>query len=487
MALLNKAGSGRVGFFRSIRLRIFLTVVAVYVLFCIVFSHFVFNIWEQYWLRQRQAETSRYCNLIASEISYAQREGTSLSNYLRTEMQDSSRMYSYLRLMILNDKGQVLYDSSQARNGSYMINDEVLSALAGTSASGLEEGIYRLAVPIQSDVDQQIIGVVCAFAGTEQLQQTVKYGEDLVVMAEFFLGLIVIVGLYFLIALQTKPLEKILRWLKLFKSPERDEFKPKFKIQDEYAEIVDSVEQATKDLQTVDRSRKEFVSNVSHELKTPLSSIKVLTESLLLQESAPEEVYREFLQDINSEIDRMNNIVNDLLTLVRLEEREKALNLSNFDLIDLIEAVFKRLSPLAQDRGISMVLDTEFTSLEVEADETKLTLAISNLIQNAIKYNKDQGKITVYVKKTIGFALITVEDTGIGIDAEHFDKLFDRFYRVDKARDRQTGGSGLGLSIVRQVVNLHNGEISVESKPGVGSRFTVKLPLEQDIEGEDDV
>ena len=134
-----------------------------------------------------------------------------------------------------------------------------------------------------------------------------------------------------------------------------------------------------------------------------------------------------------------------------------------------------------------MVLDTEFTSLEVEADETKLTLAISNLIQNAIKYNKDQGKITVYVKKTIGFALITVEDTGIGIDAEHFDKLFDRFYRVDKARDRQTGGSGLGLSIVRQVVNLHNGEISVESTPGVGSRFTVKLPLEQDIEGEDDV
>jgi len=389
--------------------------------------------------------------------------------------------------MVLNDEGQVLYDSSQARTGSYLINDEVLSALSGASASAQDESVYRLAVPIRDDQDSQVYGIVCAFASMDQLQQSVKTGEDLVIMVELMLGLITVVLMYLLIWGQTKPLGRIIRWLKLFKNPERDEVKPKFRIHDEYAEIVDSVEQATKDLQNVDRSRKEFVSNVSHELKTPLSSIKVLTESLLLQSSAPEEVYREFLQDINSEIDRMNNIVNDLLTLVRLEEKEKALNLSTFDLNELIEAILKRLGPLAEERRIAMDLDSDEESLEVEADETKLTLAISNLIQNAIKYNKDEGSVTVYLKKDLHFAYITVEDTGIGIEPEHYDKLFDRFYRVDKARDRQTGGSGLGLSIVRQIVTLHDGEITVDSVPGSGSRFTIRLPLEQALEMEEDV
>ena len=145
----------------------------------------------------------------------------------------------------------------------------------------------------------------------------------------------------------------------------------------------------------------------------------------------------------------------------------------------------KRLKPLAQEKNVELVLESA-RNVEVEADETKLTLALSNLIQNGIKYNKEGGQVKVSIDSDHMNAVIVVSDTGIGIDETHFAKLFQRFYRVDKARDREAGGSGLGLSIVRQIVMLHKGTISVESQVGEGSSFTVKLPLIQTVEQEDE-
>ena len=189
-------------------------------------------------------------------------------------------------------------------------------------------------------------------------------------------------------------------------------------------------------------------------------------------------MYKEFLQDINSEIDRMTNIVNDLLTLVRLEEGGSVLNLSTFNLADLVDDILKRLKPLADQRSITLSREGS-PNVQVEADATKLTLAISNLVQNGIKYNRDNGKVTVVLEQSGPNALISVSDTGIGIEEENFDKLFQRFYRVDKARDRAAGGTGLGLSIVRQIVTLHKGVISVSSTVGKGSTFLIKMPVEQ--------
>ena len=227
-------------------------------------------------------------------------------------------------------------------------------------------------------------------------------------------------------------------------------------------------------------SRQEFVSNVSHELKTPLSSIKVLSDSILIQEpdSVPKEMYVEFLRDINSEVDRMTDIINDLLTLVRMNRQEVELKPVEINLTDMVGDIVKRLEPIAKAKNISIIYN-RVKDVSAEIEETKLSLAVSNLIENGIKYNSEEGKVEVTVDADHQNAFITVSDNGIGIAEEEIGKIFDRFYRVDKNRDRETGGTGLGLSIVRSAVLMHNGSIKVSSKENEGTTFVIIIPLKQ--------
>ena len=228
----------------------------------------------------------------------------------------------------------------------------------------------------------------------------------------------------------------------------------------------------------MDPSRQQFVSNVSHELKTPLSSIKVLSESILLQEDVPKEMYVEFLHDINSEIDRMSAIINDLLTLVKLDQKEIPLNFAETDLNKVMEDIIKRMTPLAAAKQIQIHYSKEKDVL-AEADEMKLTLAISNLVDNAVKYTPEGGSVTVVLDADHQNAFITVSDTGIGIPEDEINRIFERFYRVDKTRDRETGGTGLGLSITYATVMMHNGSIKVNSKEEEGTSIQMRIPLRQ--------
>ncbi|MEG0326601.1 MAG: ATP-binding protein, partial [Cellulosilyticaceae bacterium] len=210
--------------------------------------------------------------------------------------------------------------------------------------------------------------------------------------------------------------------------------------------------------------------------KTPLSSIKVLTESLIFQDNAPVEMYKEFFMDINSEIDRLNNIITDLLTLVRLDQKEIPINIINTNLNEMTQAILKRLIPLAKKKDIKLIYESH-KDIFVEIDEMKLTLAISNLIENAIKYTPEGGEVRVILQSDLQDVFITVQDTGIGIAKEEQSRIFERFYRTDKTRNRETGGTGLGLSITYRTVIMHNGSIQVESEEGKGSIFTVQIPL----------
>jgi signal transduction histidine kinase len=245
---------------------------------------------------------------------------------------------------------------------------------------------------------------------------------------------------------------------------------------DEYAILAKAFNNMTEKLEQVDKTRNEFVSNVSHEMKTPLSAMKVLSESILLQDSAPEEMYREFLQDINSEVDRMTNLTNDLLALVKIDQREQGLNILPVDLNQMVEEILKRLSPLAEKKNIALIYEAE-RQVQIFADDIKLSLAVSNIVDNGIKYTPKGGTVKVNVNSDYQSALITIQDTGIGIPEEEHDKIFNRFYRVDKTRDRETGGTGLGLAISHSIVLLHNGSIRINSSQDEGSVFIIKLPL----------
>ena len=230
-------------------------------------------------------------------------------------------------------------------------------------------------------------------------------------------------------------------------------------------------------MQTLEDSRQEFVSNVSHELKTPMTSMKVLADSLIQQgDQVPAELYREFMQDIVAEIDRENVIISDLLSLVKLDKKAAQLQITTVSINELLEIIMKRLKPLALQRNIELIFES-FRPVTAEIDEVKLSLGLTNLIENGIKYNKDDGWIRVTLNADHKYFYVKVADSGVGIPEDCQDQVFDRFYRVDKARSRDTGGTGLGLAITKSVVSLHNGEIKLYSKVGEGTTFTLRVPL----------
>ena len=245
----------------------------------------------------------------------------------------------------------------------------------------------------------------------------------------------------------------------------------------ETEEISANINAMLKNMKLLDESRQEFVSNVSHELKTPLTSMKVLADSLTAQEGAPVELYQEFMVDIASEIERENKIITDLLSLVKMDKAADSINISSVNVNELLELIMKRLMPIAEKQKIELVLES-FRPVTAEIDETKMSLALTNLIENAVKYNdKPDGWVHVSLNADHQYFYVKVEDNGIGIPEESLDHIYERFYRVDKSHSREIGGTGLGLAITRNVILMHRGAIKAFSTEGEGTIFTVRIPL----------
>ena len=243
----------------------------------------------------------------------------------------------------------------------------------------------------------------------------------------------------------------------------------------ELTPLLEAMDRQNKEKEAVSNMRKEFSANVSHELKTPLTSMKVLADSLVGQENVPIELYQEFMQDITDEIDRENRIITDLLSLVKLDKKAN-LNIELVNINDLLELILKRLRPIGAKRNIDLILDS-FRPVHAEIDETKLTLAISNLVENGIKYNVDGGWVRVSLNADHKYFYVTVADSGRGIPEDSIDHIFERFYRVDKSHSTEIDGTGLGLAITRSAILMHHGAIKVYSKEGEGATFSVRIPL----------
>ena len=246
---------------------------------------------------------------------------------------------------------------------------------------------------------------------------------------------------------------------------------------DEVAQLGEAFNAMAERLESLDQARNEFVANASHELRTPLSAVKVLSQSLQHSGENLPPIYMEFLQDIGDEIDRLDNIVEDLLTLVQLDVPETKVVRDDVELSDIVGRIISHLTPLASEKQIEIEVSMD-GPCPYYGDGDKLYQVFFNLIHNAVKYTPEKGTVWVGVGCTDQEARITVQDTGIGMDPKEIPHIFDRFYRVDKARSRATGGTGLGLSIAHKIVALHGGRIEVTSDTGKGSTFTVILPLQ---------
>ncbi|MCT4594312.1 MAG: cell wall metabolism sensor histidine kinase WalK [Anaeromicrobium sp.] len=229
--------------------------------------------------------------------------------------------------------------------------------------------------------------------------------------------------------------------------------------------------------QELDNMRKEFVANVSHELKTPLTSIKSYTETLLDGALEEKDLAVSFLQVVNSEADRMNGLVRDLLQLSRLDSKKVLWNKKNSNLVKIGQDAVNKMEITAQNKNQTLSFITKNQFLSVYVDKDRIEQVIINIISNAIKYTPSEGHIQVKVYKDKNYAVASIKDNGIGIPKKAIPRLFERFYRVDKARSREMGGTGLGLSIAKQIVVAHDGEIFVESKEGMGTEVFIKIPI----------
>lgn len=438
----------------------------------LVMSQFLIASFQKHYFDEQWSQMYRKANTIATDIVVSGFFNDENKSYLGT-----IKALTDGRTRIINQNGSVVFDSNYLETGKLYASEGILEALKGQSKNyySAENNAGKVVVPIYQLDSKEILGAVLITNSFENITEAM---DDLKRIASLIAVCIVVVIIplsFWSATILTNPLKRLIRYITGITEGHIDD-KSTIKGYNEIEEISVSFNRMIHKLFEVEDNRQQFVANVSHELKTPLSSVKVLAESLLSQENVPVEIYREFLEDINNEVDREAKIINDLLTLVTLDKKDNNLNISAVNINDLVEAILKRLKPLAGKKNIQMIYES-YRSIIAEVDETKLSLAISNLIENAIKYNEDFGLITTTLNADHKDFELVVKDTGIGIPEDSIDKIFERFYRVDKMRARDTGGTGLGLSIVQKSVMMHSGTVKCESVLDKGTKFIVRIPL----------
>lgn len=322
-----------------------------------------------------------------------------------------------------------------------------------------------------------IIGVLLLVSPIEEIMQNLYQLQDQMVLIFVAIAAAALLSSWVFSQVITRPIAGLNRGIQRMS---KGDFSSRVRVRGsgEMKQLAKAFNSMSEKLETLDQSRNQFVSNASHELKTPLATMKIMIESLIYQPDMDRGLRTEFLTDINNEIDRLSAIVSDLLTLVQMDSQNVKLTRENLSIAALIKENAHRLQPIAHQKGQQILL-TLSDPCDIYADKSKLNQVIYNLMENAVKYTQNGGMIRVTLQRQGRDARFVVADNGPGIPKENLPHIFDRFYRVDKARSREKGGTGLGLSIVHQLVLLHGGAITVESEEGRGAAFIVELPLHQ--------
>ena len=398
------------------------------------------------------------------------------SQTVNTKLEMFADLYNG-RVLLADRDFKIVGDTFHTEEGKTLLSSLAVKCFKGEKASNfdLKSKVLEVAVPVQSPDVQQIQGVMLMTISTIEIGDMMAELEQKGMM---LIGIIVVLSIFLSWLLSTilvKPLARVTKAIEDLTDGMQDDA---ISVPD-YTEtelITDAFNKMVNRMKILDESRQEFVSNVSHELKTPLTSMKVLADSLVGQQGVPEELYQEFMGDITAEIDRENKIITDLLSLVKMDKKAADLNITHMDINQLLEDILKRLRPIADKRNIDLILDC-FRPVEADVDEVKFTLAISNLVENGIKYNVDDGWVRVSLDADHKYFYVTAADSGMGIPEDSIERIFERFYRVDKSHSKEIGGTGLGLAITRSAIAMHHGAIKVFSKEGEGTTFSVRIPL----------
>ena len=466
----------RTNFFKSLRFRILIILIILGIVPSVIVTYTMLHNYQDRAVSMLtetvQDQSEILCNLIIKE-NYLNDTGSQTVN---TKLEMFADLYNG-RVLLADRDFKIVGDTFHTEEGKTLLSSLAVKCFKGEKASNfdLKSKVLEVAVPVQSPDVQQIQGVMLMTISTIEIGDMMAELEQKGMM---MLGIIVVLSVFLSWLLSTilvKPLARVTKAIEDLTDGVQDDA---ISVPD-YTEtelITDAFNKMVNRMKILDESRQEFVSNVSHELKTPLTSMKVLADSLVGQQGVPEELYQEFMGDITAEIDRENKIITDLLSLVKMDKKAADLNITHMDINQLLEDILKRLRPIADKRNIDLILDC-FRPVEADVDEVKFTLAISNLVENGIKYNVNDGWVRVSLDADHKYFYVTVADSGMGIPEDSIERIFERFYRVDKSHSKEIGGTGLGLAITRSAIAMHHGAIKVFSKEGEGTTFSVRIPL----------
>ena len=465
-----------ISYFKSLKFRIFLLLIVFGIAPGFSLRAGILSAYESRAVETRTVDITSQAKLLATQIvanNYL--ENTSSQN-ITTQLEQLSTIYDG-RVMLIDQAFHIVKDTYALDEQKTILSEEVMQAYQGETVQKYDSDnrYIEMTLPINDESGKNVIGVMLVSVSTDSIVATLQILKQYALMLQFLAGVAVVIVAFAVSGVLVKPFKRLTKSI----TDVQDGYEADFISVHSYSEtdtISNACDEMLRRLQTLDESRQEFVSNVSHELKTPLTSMKVLADSLIGQEDTPVELYREFMSDIGAEIDRENKIINDLLSLVKMDKAAGNINIESVNINELLERIMKRLKPIAQRQNVELVMES-FRPVVAEVEEVKLTLALSNLIENGIKYNNAEGWVHVTLNADHQNFFVTVEDNGIGIPKEAQTRIFERFYRVDKSHSREIGGTGLGLAIARNAIIMHRGAIKVHSLEGEGTTFTVRIPL----------
>lgn len=461
---------------KSLRVRIILLVILVGVVPAFVLRGIVLSSYEKREVARRTAEIQNQCTILCNQLSDANYLTGETSEVLRSELVQMSNIYSG-RVMVIDHDFRIQEDTYDMDRGKTIVSEDVIRCFQGKGTSNYDAKNRYIEVtsPILDRGTERSVGVMLISVSTDMIVDSVQGLDERILVVCLTIGIMTVILAFSAGFVMVRPFQRISNSI----AAVTEGYEADYLHEQTYTEtmlISDAFNKMLGRMKVLDDSRNEFVSNVSHELKTPLTSMKVLADSLLIQEDVPAELYKEFMGDLSEEIERENKIINDLLSLVKMDKTANTLNIKSENMNALIEKILKRLRPIAATRNIELVLES-FRPVTAEVDEVKISLALTNLVENGIKYNKDGGWVHVSLNADHKNCYIEVADSGIGIPESSVEHVFERFYRVDKSHSREIGGTGLGLAIARSAVVMHRGAVRVYSQVGDGTTFTVRIPL----------
>ncbi len=464
------------GIWKSLRARIGLLVILAGTIPALVLRGVVLSSFEKREVEVRTAEIQNQCTILCNQLSDVNYITGDMSEVLKSELVQMSNIYNG-RVLVIDHDFRIQEDTYDMDKGKTIVSEDVIRCFKGKGTSNYDAKNRYIEVtsPIYDKGTEKAVGVMLISVSTDMISDSVEILDDRVIAVCLTIGMVAVILAFSAGFVMTRPFRRISDSIAAVTEGYEDDYLHE-KAYTETMLISDAFNKMLGRMKVLNDSRNEFVSNVSHELKTPLTSMKVLADSLLIQEDVPAELYKEFMGDLSEEIERENKIINDLLSLVKMDKTANTLNIKSENMNTLIEKILKRLRPIAATRNIELVFES-FRPVTAEVDEMKLSLAITNLVENAIKYNKENGWVHVSLNADHKNCHIEVADSGIGIPQEAVEHVFERFYRVDKSHSREIGGTGLGLAIARSAVVMHRGAIRVYSQVGAGTTFTVRIPL----------